>query len=226
MAHNLTNHSTLTPGSARSDRKAAILLAAEKLFAKMGYHGVSLRKIAAEAGVPLALVGYYYGAKHNLFHAIFEHWQPTIDQRLKLLRDAMDRTDPSPTLRGIVKAFVEPSLALRASTDGEYYAMLVGRELTNSSIPETTRVLESTFDPMAHAFIDALHQLRSHWPRSRCAWAYQFATGALVLHMIDIRVQRLSFAANEPNDPSAAPLLIDFITNGIEAVIPAKSTTH
>ena len=73
----------------RLDRKAAILLAAERLFAQRGYHGVSLRQIAAEAGVPLALVGYYYGAKHELFHAIFAHWQPTIDQRLALLHQAL-----------------------------------------------------------------------------------------------------------------------------------------
>ena len=39
----------------RPDRKAAILLAAEKLFAQHGYHAVSIRQIAAEAGVPLLI---------------------------------------------------------------------------------------------------------------------------------------------------------------------------
>ena len=45
-------------GLTRPDRKADILLAAEKLFAQRGYHAVSIRQIAEEAGVPLALVGY------------------------------------------------------------------------------------------------------------------------------------------------------------------------
>ena len=40
----------------RPDRRAAILLAAEKLFAEHGYHAVSIRQIALEAQVPLALV--------------------------------------------------------------------------------------------------------------------------------------------------------------------------
>ncbi|MDP3824488.1 MAG: helix-turn-helix domain-containing protein, partial [Burkholderiales bacterium] len=44
----------------RADRKQAILLAAEKLFAQRGYHAVTIRQIADEAAVPLALVGYYY----------------------------------------------------------------------------------------------------------------------------------------------------------------------
>ena len=33
----------------------------EKLFAQHGYHAVTIRQIAVEAEVPLALVGYYYG---------------------------------------------------------------------------------------------------------------------------------------------------------------------
>jgi AcrR family transcriptional regulator len=69
----------------RPDRRLAILLAAERLFAQHGYHAVSIRQIAEAAGVPLALVGYYFGPKHELFHAIFEHWQGTVEERLERL---------------------------------------------------------------------------------------------------------------------------------------------
>lgn len=206
--------------SARPDRKAAILLAAEKLFARDGYHAVSIRQIAAEADVPPALVGYYYGAKHELFHAIFAHWQSTIDQRLALLAEVFAGGAEPPTLHRVVQAFVEPVLALRASPEGEYYAMLVARELAYRT-PGTDRVLAEMFDPMAHAFIDALHRLRPHQPRARAAWAYQFAMGALLHHLVDYRVQRLSHDQNQPNDAAAAPLLIDFITAGIEAALPS-----
>ena len=204
-------------GAARPDRRQAILLAAEKLFAEQGYHAVSLRQIAAEAEVPLALVGYYFGAKHELFHAAFERWSSTIDARLALLREATaDRKRP--TLRRIVQAFVDPVLALRASAEGEYYAMLVARELAYRT-PDADRVLAEYFDPMAHAFIDALHQLRPRQPRARAAWAYQFAMGALLHHIMDHRVQRLSHGENAPHDPAAAPLLIDFMTAGIDAAL-------
>lgn len=207
--------------SPRPDRRAAILLAAEKLFAERGYHAVSLRQIAAEAGVPLALVGYYYGAKHELIHAVFAHWQPTIDARVARLRAVMAGREP-PTLRRVVQAFVEPVLALRASSEGQYYAALVAREVSFGATSDTGNVLAGMFDPMAHSFIDALHRLRPRWPRARAAWAYQFATGALVHHMVDMRVQRLSNGLNLPGDPAAVPLFIDFITAGIEAVLPDK----
>lgn len=207
----------------RPDRKTAILLAAERLFAEFGYHAVSIRQIAAEAGVPLALVGYYYGAKHELFHAIFKHWEGTIDQRLALLDDVLTGPQP-PTLHRVVWAFVEPVLELRASSEGESYAMLVARELAYRT-PGADRVLAEMFDPMAHAFIDALHQLHPKWPRARAAWAYQFAMGALLHHLMDHRIGHLSKQQNLPNDLAAAPLLIDFIVAGITAVLPAASMT-
>lgn len=212
-----------TAEAARPDRKQAILLAAEKLFAQYGYHAVSLRQIAAEAGVPLALVGYYHGAKHELFHAIFEHWAGTIDERLARLRAAQPATGSRTDLRRIVQAFVEPVLAMRASAEGEFYALLVGRELAYAAT-EADRVLREFFDPLAHAFIDALQAARPNAARAQAAWAYQFALGALLHHISDQRVRRLSRGASQPNDPAAAPLLIAFITAGIDAALSASDS--
>lgn len=212
------------PEAVRPDRKAAILLAAEKLFAQRGYHAVSLRQIAAEADVPLALVGYYYGAKHELFHAIFERWAPTITERLARLRQArMDGAQPS--LTPIVQAFVEPVLAMRASAEGEFYALLVSRELAHATT-EADRVLQDFFDPLAHAFIDALHAARPAVPRAQAAWGYQFALGTLLHHINDQRVHRLSHRISTPNDPAAAPMLVAFITAGLEAVLHAFPKTN
>lgn len=213
-----------SPAPSRADRKAAILLAAEKLFAQQGYHAVSLRQIAAEADVPLALVGYYYGAKHELFHAIFEHWAPTIGERLSLLRDELLKSE-HPSLQPIVRAFVEPVLAIRASAEGEFYALLVGRELAYAA-DQADQVLRDFFDPLAHAFIDALHAARPQVPRAQTAWAYQFALGALLHHISDRRVQRLSHGVNTPNDQAAASLLVTFITAGLEAALQSPPGTN
>ena len=211
------------PGRSGAERKADILLAAERLFAQHGFHAVSLRQIAAEAQVPLALLNYYYGAKHELFHAIFERWSPTIAERLSLLREALSESKQF-DLRRVVSAFVQPVLALRASAEGEYYAMLVARELAYRT-PDADRVLADYFDPMAHAFIDALCAAYPHQPRGRAAWAYQFAIGALLHHLMDHRVERLSHGQNPPNDSAAGPLLTDFITAGIHAVLQAHPPT-
>ncbi len=205
----------------RPDRKLAILLAAEKLFAQSGYHAVTIRQIADEASVPLALVGYYYGQKHELFEAIFEHWSPTIEERLTGLQAAVDTGGPD-LLRHIVEAFVQPVLRIRASAEGEFYALLVARELSYAS-PEADRVLRRHFDPLAHAYIAALHSALPHASIGDAAWAYQFALGSLLHHMSDQRVERLSGGANRPNDVVSHPMLVRFIEGGVRAALPLPS---
>jgi AcrR family transcriptional regulator len=47
--------------------KEAILAAAREQFAEHGYAGATMRAIAAQAGVDVALVSYYFGPKSGLF---------------------------------------------------------------------------------------------------------------------------------------------------------------
>jgi hypothetical protein len=114
-------------------------------------------------------------------------------------------------------------LAQRASAEGEYYAQLVGRELSRRT-PETQRVLDEFFDPLAHRFIDALHATRPGCDRTRVAWSYQFALGALLHHISDHRMPTLSRGQAPSMDPVAGDLLVDFITAGISALLPVSRT--
>ena len=205
--------------TSRPDRRQAILLAAEKLFAQFGYHAVTIRQIADEADVPLALVGYYFGPKQELFVAIFEHWSQSIEQRLAGLRAVPNDAEDPRTLHRIIEAFITPVLALRASAEGEYYALLVARELYQAT-EEADRVLREYFDPLAMAYIDALHLALPHATRGEVAWGYQFALGALTHHISDIRVERLSCNENRRCDPLAAPMLVNFIVGGLRAALP------
>lgn len=202
----------------RPDRRQAILLAAERLFAERGYHAVSIRDIADAAAVPSALVGYYFGPKEELFHAVFAHWNGTIERRLQSLAAARQAA-PAQRLEAIMRAFIEPVLALRASPEGEHYARLVARELGHRG-PQVERALREFFDPMAEAFIDALHAALPHAGRGDVAWCYQFALGALLHHLNDDRVERLSHGEARANDPAAAARLLAFVVGGIRAALP------
>ncbi|MEG1029825.1 MAG: helix-turn-helix domain-containing protein, partial [Brevundimonas sp.] len=55
---------TKTTGA--GETREAILNAAEDLFSKHGFYGVTIREVAREAGVDTALVHYYFGAKKEL----------------------------------------------------------------------------------------------------------------------------------------------------------------
>jgi len=207
--------------AARPDRRQNILLAAEKLFATNGYHAVSIRDIAEEAQVPLALVGYYFGQKHELYHAIFEHWSATINERLLSLRQALAESGAD-RLKALVEAFIAPVIRLRASVEGEYYALLMTRGLSLQNEQEDA-VIREFFDPMATAFIDAFHRtLDAEFPgvsQAQVAWCYQFALGALLHHISDRRIERLSKGKNRPSDPAAMPLLVSFIAAGMRGAV-------
>lgn len=56
-----------------SEKKIHIIEAAEKLFATSGFSGTSVRDIAHEAGVNLAMISYYFGSKEKLMQALFEY---------------------------------------------------------------------------------------------------------------------------------------------------------
>ena len=70
-----------TSAGAREQTTAAILDAAEKLFAERGFTAVTVRDIAAEAGVSHALVHRYLGSKQEVYRAM-------LARRENVIRDA------------------------------------------------------------------------------------------------------------------------------------------
>jgi AcrR family transcriptional regulator len=160
--------------TARPDRRQNILLSAEKLFAQHGYHAVSIRQIADEAGVPLALVGYYFGAKQQLYHAIFEHWSSMISERLASLQQAM-ADGSGDRLQRLVEAFIGPVIRLRASVEGEYYALLMTRGLSLQS-EEEDAIIREFFRPHGQGF----HRCLSHHAGRRSAWRQPRAGGVVL----------------------------------------------
>lgn len=57
------------PRAGKEDTRGAILAAARARFAEAGYDGTRLRDVAADAGVDVALVSYFFGNKDGLFAA-------------------------------------------------------------------------------------------------------------------------------------------------------------
>ena len=55
------------------DKRVHIMNAAEQLFAEKGFDGTSVRDIAGQAGVNLAMISYYFGSKEKLLVALIAH---------------------------------------------------------------------------------------------------------------------------------------------------------
>jgi AcrR family transcriptional regulator len=91
--------------------KAAVLCAAERLFALNGFQNVSVRDITAEAGVNLASVNYHFGSKDALLLEIFRRRTAELNrERARMLHAAADQHGGRPPVRAILTALFEPPL--------------------------------------------------------------------------------------------------------------------
>ncbi|MGE4359676.1 MAG: TetR/AcrR family transcriptional regulator, partial [Lysobacteraceae bacterium] len=97
--------------------KQRILDVAEALFAEHGFAGTSLRLVTSQAEVNLAAVNYHFGSKDNLITEVFRHRMDAMSQaRLERLEHA--RKVPNVVLEEVLRAFIEPALALSLDRDG------------------------------------------------------------------------------------------------------------
>ncbi len=56
-----------------NEKQVQIIETAERLFSAKGFEGTSVRDIAQEAGINIAMISYYFGSKEKLIEAIFDY---------------------------------------------------------------------------------------------------------------------------------------------------------
>src|ERR1700744_72853 len=76
-----------------SEKQLAIMDTAEKLFGQNGFSGTSVRDIADEAGVNVAMISYYFGSKEKLLESLFSYRSES--SRLKLEGVILDKEMPA-----------------------------------------------------------------------------------------------------------------------------------
>jgi AcrR family transcriptional regulator len=185
-----------TPKSERT--KERILRVAERLFAEHGYEGVSMRELAAAAGVQLALLSYHFRNKLGIYRAVFERRiAPLSDRRRAALRQVLqrqvlERTAPPPSIEDVLDALARPWVELRHQRGGEHYSRLIAREVGD---PQEGRrgIVKDMLDPIATEFIIAMEKVLPAHTRAQVHWAYHFFIGALLLILANpARAKRLS----------------------------------
>jgi AcrR family transcriptional regulator len=194
-----------------------ILDAAEMLFAEEGLHAVSVRQIAAAAGVPTGLITYHFESKDGLYRAVFDRRSPTIvEQRLIGLQIANDEPDLERRLSLIVKALVLPMVRLRLIDEQSRFGRLMAREASDPNAFERG-IIPQIFDPVAQDVVAALSGAMPERSKTQVYWGYQFALGALVYLMSDTgRIERLSGGRCRSQDAeSVSRYLVPFLTSAL-----------
>ncbi len=82
-----------------------ILSTAERLFSTKGFDGTSVRDIADDAGVNIAMISYYFGSKEKLMEALFEQRTTNIKVKVEnLLKD--ENTNPFEKVELLAEDFI------------------------------------------------------------------------------------------------------------------------
>ena len=134
---------TMTTGGRKSrkraqgeETRATLLSTGAELFAKNGYNGVSMRTLAAEAGVNLATVSYHFGGKAGLYEAIIQEITSVRDQIFPPTEAVLARlaeAGDTPEEKGAVVDWFTGSLidGLLVRSDYIWGVVIVSRELVH-----------------------------------------------------------------------------------------------
>jgi AcrR family transcriptional regulator len=87
-----------------NDKQIQILQVAETLFAEKGFDGTSIRDIAKEAKINIAMVSYYFGSKELLLEALILNRSSEI--KLNLEKLILEDLNPSEKINKLIELYI------------------------------------------------------------------------------------------------------------------------
>lgn len=164
--------------------RTRILDAAERLFARHGFDGTSVREITREAGVNVAAVHYHFGSKEAVLRGVADRVAgPIAARRTELLEAAVKAAaSRTPTVEALLHAFVaadfEVLLALQER--GAAVARFLGRTYGD----QTPWIQEMAAEQYAQArdFYPHLAAALPALPAGELAWRMRRVV-AVIVHL-------------------------------------------
>ncbi|WP_435547074.1 TetR/AcrR family transcriptional regulator [Desulfobacterium sp. N47] len=183
-------------------------------FAKHGYNGVSMRDIAAAAGLTPAALYYHFPDKEQLYINVVAH---EFSGKAVALTIALNSPE---TAWEWLKKFIE-TLANLATTD-EYFLPLMQRVRLDSNAARQHKLAEYVFKDI---FI-AVHNLVSELNLRDDAHMLSMSIFGLIFFPLEMGAIRMSMPGYRPEqtDPTVlARHVVDFLHTGIKGIAGEKS---
>ena len=198
-----------------------ILDAAEDLFSKRGFDGVTMREVAVLANVDAALAHYYFATKQGLFDAVLERRAELVFSERMEAFDVYEATQGDKiTVEGAVATFVIPLLARARSGDvgwKNYFRLIA---LVNNDASHVAPSIMSYFDPLVHRLITIVKRALPNTREEELFWCFHFLTGALTLALSRTgRLDRVSGGLCRSDDlASIEPRMVAYCAAGFRSV--------
>ena len=203
-----------------------ILLAAERLFARHGYGGTSLRAVMAEAGANTASAHYHFGGKEALLRAIFDLRVAATNEEREALLDACarDAGQGAPKLRPLLEAFFGPAIRLSRSPEGQDFNQI---SALCSVDPDAAvrRIVFDAYDRLARRFIALLRRACPKLDEATLYWRLNCLYGSMMyMRTQNGRVAHLLGERDADLDAEAIlNELVNFVEGGFLAPHPKRA---
>ena len=134
------------PRRKRVEHEAAIIEAAERVFAGAGFGGATMAEIAKAAGLPKPNLHYYFGSKKALYRAVLER---TLREWLEPADCIVASADPRTALEDYIRG------KMRLSFARPYASRVWANELLHGA-PELRTTLVRTLRPLMRSKVAVL----------------------------------------------------------------------
>ncbi len=205
------------PMSPHFSTKQRILGVAEALFAEHGFAGTSLRLVTSQAEVNLAAVNYHFGSKDNLITEVFRRRMDEMSGA-RLERLALARSHNPVVLEEVLRAFIEPALALSLDRDGGGAFVRVLARAYAERNDRLRKFLSDHYGHVLREFSRTLAECLPHLDKKALYWRLDFLAGALTYAMADFGLLRRGDGHDEKaHCEQAASELVSFAAAGLRA---------
>jgi AcrR family transcriptional regulator len=204
----------------RAESLEQILDAAEYLFSKNGFHGVTLRDVAQQVGIHTTLLHYYFKDKHHLFEAAFKRRASvTCDRRMAALQQYEAQAGDFPTVEGALHAFLDTDFDLYIE-GGETWVNYGAFCARVSYSQEGAAMMVAHFDPVVLKLVSILKRALPGYSDEDIFWGYHFVTGALMNTLARTgRIDQLSGGICRSDDfPAVKKRIAKFMAAGFLAL--------
>jgi AcrR family transcriptional regulator len=231
----ITPESARAPGRPRTRTHKArvreasmtrILDAAEQLFAEFGYHGVTLKDVAARVGVSSTLIHYHFKGKESIFEAVWARRAPlSARNRLEAMRRYAAEVGDNVTVEGALRAWIDTDLNLQIEDEEQWAAFGKIAAQANSAAGWGAEKMTKYFNPVVLALIDLLKKAMPESDEATILWGYHFVSGAMTHNMARTgRLDDLSQGRCSASDfVSIKKHMATFMAAGFQAICRASA---
>lgn len=205
----------------RAESLEQLLDAAEELFSRHGFYGVTIKDIADKVGVHKSLIHYYFTDKQDVFDKVMARRAPVTSGRRMEALDVYEKAAAGkPTVEGALRAFLDTDLdTYSTGGDGWRHFGALSAQINNTPA-WGAEVMDRLYDPVVLRLIGLLKQAMPDALEEDIFWGYHFVTGALTLSLARTgRIDHLSAGKCRSDDFEAIKArMASFMAHGFIGV--------